>query len=953
MFNYKKTAMESSENIIEKQLPIPLSNNLLFILSELKKQNKMALIVGGAVRDSLLGAASKDVDIEVYGVDYNELFEIMKNISGKLENNRSVVKTHVDIVGNAFGVLKFYIENFHGHKEDFDFSIPRRENKSGGGHKAFDIKVDSTMTPKDAASRRDFSINAMAYDPLTYQLHDYYGGLQDIENKILRATSSAFAEDPLRVLRGMQFAARFDFTLDEKTAEVCKEVLHDVYEINNKNITMKKYEELIPIFLEDGSINQKVPAFVKNNISKIVNGKLSDMEIKSFIQIYNKNQEKLEDGVLIKEISLSDKTVTYLKPLIPMSRISEEWMKLLTKGKYPGSLLKFLMDSGWIEIYPEIKNIISDLPGEEWVGKGVPQDPEWHPEGNLEKHITQALNNAALIADREKLTKEERAVLILSSLCHDFGKAITTKKEMKNGAERITSNGHDVSGIDFTKTFLKRIGVTKEIAEQIVPLVQYHMVHIDQYKENSKNWNVLQLAEKIKPANIKLLTMLIEVDHSSRIADNNSVYPSQNTGIPDKAKIMMDNAIKNNVFYEPLKPFLQNKAGELLPLIHNHKHNKFLGTVQNEVKQQQLMGNLKNETEIWNYAKTKLVDLIVSDIIDTKTDIIDRLNIDPKTQGPMISEIKMNLKLAYLNGEIKNREDSLKWIDKNYNINIDIEAGEENKMLKFSKHNMNFDKEQPDIIEIIYKEFCSDSPNWNKIRHFLQDDEFLKELMSFYHADNNFAKETYEELLNEFHNEEIAAHSNKVIKKAEVFNQAPVIDLNDPFNELRSYVSSDVIDRAITYIQRVEGDIITGIAHVGVLFDSGKLGMFQTHYDNMVKEEVSKQQGLNQNDLNNIKNDRKGVSILVNPQRIKMESNKLLGQSYDEDDHKEVFAIVLAEVICHEITHATGGKSNNPANDESQPVNFERNFLHEIIKIVNNERSQIGKSPLNIAVKNN
>lgn len=166
------------------------------------------LIVGGAVRDVYFGAASKDTDIEVYGTTIEKLTDTFR-MNG----------FNVDEVGKEFGVLKV---SKKGVVSDLDVAIPRRENLTGRGHTDFEVETDSGMTVEDAASRRDFTINAMSYDPELGVLIDPYNGTEDSENGVLSAVSDKFGEDPLRVLRGVQFAARFGMKLDAKTASICK-----------------------------------------------------------------------------------------------------------------------------------------------------------------------------------------------------------------------------------------------------------------------------------------------------------------------------------------------------------------------------------------------------------------------------------------------------------------------------------------------------------------------------------------------------------------------------------------------------------------------------------------------------------------------------------------------------------------------------------------------------------
>jgi len=164
-----------------------------------------AYLVGGCVRDSLMGLSPKDTDIEVYGIEPEHLEKLLR------------AKFKVDKVGKSFGV--WIVKGF-----DVDVAIPRRERKIGEGHKAFDVECDPFMSIESACSRRDFTINAMLYDWLNGELIDPYGGRSDLEKKILRHTSERFVEDPLRVLRAMQFSARFDMDVALETIELCSKI---------------------------------------------------------------------------------------------------------------------------------------------------------------------------------------------------------------------------------------------------------------------------------------------------------------------------------------------------------------------------------------------------------------------------------------------------------------------------------------------------------------------------------------------------------------------------------------------------------------------------------------------------------------------------------------------------------------------------------------------------------
>jgi len=120
--------------------------------------------------------------------------------------------------------------------QDFDFSFPRREIKVGLGHKGFQTEADPFMEPKEAAKRRDFTINALMLDIATLEIFDFFGGLEDLRKRVLKHTSEAFAEDPLRVLRAMQFASRFNMDLHPETIELCKKLKSEFSTISKERI---------------------------------------------------------------------------------------------------------------------------------------------------------------------------------------------------------------------------------------------------------------------------------------------------------------------------------------------------------------------------------------------------------------------------------------------------------------------------------------------------------------------------------------------------------------------------------------------------------------------------------------------------------------------------------------------------------------------------------------------
>jgi len=183
---------------------------ILHIISKaLQAKDAKAIIVGGSVRDHFLKLTIKDYDIEVYGLEsMQELEELLARYGS------------VNLVGKSFGVLKFSYEG-----EEYDFSFPRLETKTGEGHRGFDVEVDGTLDFKTAARRRDFTVNALGYDVEEKTFLDPFGGLEDIKQKTLQhIDDETFIEDPLRVYRAVQFCARFGFGLALKTKVLCQDM---------------------------------------------------------------------------------------------------------------------------------------------------------------------------------------------------------------------------------------------------------------------------------------------------------------------------------------------------------------------------------------------------------------------------------------------------------------------------------------------------------------------------------------------------------------------------------------------------------------------------------------------------------------------------------------------------------------------------------------------------------
>jgi tRNA nucleotidyltransferase (CCA-adding enzyme) len=191
---------------VSSLLPPPLA---LDIARTVRDAGGRAFVVGGWVRDRLRGEASKDIDVEVFGIAGAELPPLL------------ATQGRVEPVGQSFPVYK--VSRRESGEPAIDVALPRRESKHGRGHKGFEVQGDPSMSLAEAARRRDFTINAISWDPLTDEYQDPCGGRADLERRLLRAVDlDTFSDDSLRVLRAVQFAARFEFALEDQTAALCR-----------------------------------------------------------------------------------------------------------------------------------------------------------------------------------------------------------------------------------------------------------------------------------------------------------------------------------------------------------------------------------------------------------------------------------------------------------------------------------------------------------------------------------------------------------------------------------------------------------------------------------------------------------------------------------------------------------------------------------------------------------
>lgn len=209
-------------------LTMTFSDDVETLLNDLS-EHFTPLVAGGSVRDAVEGdTAPKDVDVEVHDApSYQTLTEALRHHGYP-----------VNEVGKAFGVLKTRLHD----GTDIDLSLPRRDNRTGVGHTGFSVEVSPGMSLAEAGERRDFTINAMYYDHKTHSLIDHHGGFSDFKNGVLRHVSDAYSEDPLRVLRGMQIAARFDLKMHPDTVEASKQMVSEFNDLPAERVREEWYK---------------------------------------------------------------------------------------------------------------------------------------------------------------------------------------------------------------------------------------------------------------------------------------------------------------------------------------------------------------------------------------------------------------------------------------------------------------------------------------------------------------------------------------------------------------------------------------------------------------------------------------------------------------------------------------------------------------------------------------
>ncbi len=330
-----------------------MDSTVLEIARMVRQRGGTAYLVGGCVRDRVMGRTQKDTDIEIHGIPLEEFNEILSSFGKPLT------------YGSSFGIITL-------PGLDADFAMPRKEKaNSEGGHRGFDIELDPFIGPEAAARRRDFTANALMEDVLTGEILDFFGGMEDIRNGVLRhVDDTSFPEDPLRVYRAAQFASRLGFTVHPSTVDICRSI---------------------------------------------------------------------DTSTLSAE------------------RVEAELRKALLEAEHPSVFFEVLREMDQLETwFSEIKML-----------DGIPQDPIFHPEGDVFVHTMQVLDRAAAFRDKA----EDPYAFMLLALTHDMGKIKAT--EVIDG--RIHAYGHEILGAELIDTFLERLISKSSVKQYVKNMVPLHM----------------------------------------------------------------------------------------------------------------------------------------------------------------------------------------------------------------------------------------------------------------------------------------------------------------------------------------------------------------------------------------------------------------------------------------------------------------------------------------------
>lgn len=442
-------------------------------------------IVGGIVRDRLMGKKSKDIDTEVFGLTQEQLSRELDKIADQTNSTTGTV-------GESFGVTKFRFGK--SEHDEIDFALPRTEQKTGEGHKGFEVVIDPFMTDEEAASRRDFTVNSMALNSKG-QLIDPFGGKSDLERGILRHVSDkAFSDDPLRVLRGFSQSGRFNLKAHPETVRLAKEVKHT-------------FDEL------------------------------------------------------------------------PKERVFGELSKWAKKSQKPSAGLRFLEESEWIENFPALNAL-----------RKTPQNPKYHPEGDVWEHTLHVSDEAARIAKEKRYSEDRTEAVVISALLHDIAKPQTTFRVDSQGnrvepSRTSADDGHEwvspkhpQEGGEVARKMLKDMKAPNDLIEKVVFLTEAHMWHNSLQEVTTPAVKRMMIKLDEKGLSMDDLATLVEADHSGR--------PPLPRRLPAKMKEALRVASEIGEIKKATKPLVGGK--ELIGL--GVKPGPKMGAILREISEAQIDG---------------------------------------------------------------------------------------------------------------------------------------------------------------------------------------------------------------------------------------------------------------------------------------------------------------------------------------------------------------------------
>ncbi|MFH1900150.1 MAG: HD domain-containing protein [Patescibacteria group bacterium] len=545
---------------LEKTIDKMMKNGFLDWADKLRGINKQVEIylVGGAVRDALLGIKDiKDYDFVILGIGLERLGKELEKLG------------RVNLVGKHFGVYKFIPKN-KKLEAAYDIALPRTEiSKAIGGYRDFDVKYDENLDIREDLGRRDFTVNAMAYDIFNKKLVDEFGGVKDLEDKIIRTVGNGyerFEEDYSRMLRAIRFACQLDFKIEEITWKAIKKLMAHINDTRGNKIHTNKIQNPRPPTRPPASS-------LAGEVGRV--------------------------GWSLK--ATGGQAKSKIERIVPYESIASELLKAFVLN--PLHAFDLYDKSGAFEhLTPEILKM-----------KECPQPDNWHSEGDVWEHTRLCLKNlgSKTFAGRFDeplifLPKKQAAVnreqgfyysaeLVMALLWHDTGKPYTITTPEKDGTDRLRFNNHDVASAKIAKENFEKLKLSAAPEfdfdiEKAVWLISKHHLFDTKTINEMKNSTVEKYFFGERFSGENLLKMGF-VDMSSSIR--------QDTGEGDVENFDMMlkriNELKKLGKDRKLPKALINGNGVMRIL--GIKPSKKVGKILGDLREKQLAGEIKTKQE--------------------------------------------------------------------------------------------------------------------------------------------------------------------------------------------------------------------------------------------------------------------------------------------------------------------------------------------------------------------